>query len=233
MPNGRQRVAALAGLAIVLGGSGCGRLALEPGPGTLRAEWRVNGEASGQVRRGVPVIVQLRVRNVARLPVRLPADLAPRIAGTAEGTPLGELPAVLRPGGSAEGWWVWPDGWAAGVHEVGFASDAVLAAPVAVMEVSAEPAGPAERIAGRAMVARLTGTEGELAQALVREQEGRDWLPTTRLEVAALFAEAGEPDAALGQYEALAEEVYGVETLPSWLQARMRRVSGRRNSENP
>jgi hypothetical protein len=210
--------------------SGCGRFALEPGPGKLQIQWTVNGERRVEVARGVPVLVQVEVHNLSRLPVRVPPDLAPwseGLAGSVGWAPVQALPVSLPPGRAAEGWWVREDELPAGIHEVGMPPGSPYSALTAILEVSADVAGPVERLRGRATVARLTGTQEALAREVVQQQEteGNEWLPTTRLTVAELFTEAGFPEEALAQYEKLAEEVYGVETLPSWLQSRMRRLS--------
>ena len=76
----------------------------------------------------------------------------------------------------------------------------------------------------RAMVAKLSGTAGELAAELLRQSEA-EMLPSTRLVIADLLHEAGQTGAAAVQLEAFAERIYGAEALPNWLQSRMKSVS--------
>jgi hypothetical protein len=72
----------------------------------------------------------------------------------------------------------------------------------------------------RAEVARLTGTSADLAEELLLLPPS-ELLPTTRLVLADLFREAGDAKRASEQLERFAEEIYGTEGLPSWLQMKM------------
>jgi len=117
-------------------------------------------------------------------------------------------------------------GSSGGSHEVKFQPDVSIPGAPGVVKVSDEPIPAPLLIEQRAAVARLSGTSKELAAELLETPEG-ELLPTTRLVLADLLREAGDPEPAAAQLERFAEEIYGVEGLPNWLQLKMNPVTSK------
>lgn len=203
--------------------SGCDRIAFDPSPARLQGEWTVNQGSDCEVPRGVPVLAKVQVRNTYRWRVQLPADAVPALGGLEEAVwkALRALPPSLASGAEAEAWWLLEGDLPAGRYEVRFAPEVPISAVGGVVVIRDEPVPEPLRLAQRAAVAKLSGTAADLATELQNEAE-KEMLPTTRLVLSELLGEAGDEPAAALQLERFAEEIYGAEGLPSWLQLRMK-----------
>lgn len=212
------------GCAGVLLVAGCDRIAVEPGAGRLQGEWTVNQMPECEIPRGVPVLAKLRVRNVDRWRVKLPENVAPDWGGgDGEVTwrVLRPLPGSVAPGAEVEAWWLLEGDVAAGRYEVGFGPEIPIPAVAGVVSIRDEAVPGPLLLEQRAAVAKLSGTAADLAAELQKEpDDGR--LPTTRLALAGLLREAGDEEGAARELERFAEEIYGAEGLPNWLQRRMK-----------
>jgi len=223
----QTRIALLATI-VVLSLAGCDQVAFDPIHGRLRGDWTVNEQAECEVPRGVPVIAKVQVRNVYRWRVRMPKNAIPWIEG-AEAVvwkPLRPLPSSLAAGAVSEAWWLMEGEVPVGRHEIAFQPDASIPGIHGLVTVSDAPVPGPLLIEQRAAVARLSGTSKDLAAELLETPDG-EFLPTTRLVLADLLREADDPDQAAVQLERFAEEIYGVEGLPNWLQLRMQSVTSK------
>lgn len=205
--------------------AGCDWLAVSPVPGRLRAVWTVNQLPECEVPKGVPVLVKVQVRNLSRWRVRVPEVAGPGVAGTEVAWKLlRSLPSTMDAGAVAEAWWLMEGQLPAGRYEVGFSGAVPIVGSGGIVVIRDEPVPAPLLLERRAAVAKLSGTAQDLADELLRLPEaGR--LPTTRLVLADLLREAGKPEEAARQLETLAEQVYGTEALPGWLQSKMRSVA--------
>ncbi len=205
---------------------GCDQVAFEPIYGRLRCTWSLNDRLECEVPAGVPVVAKVQVRNIYRWRVRVPLGAGPMVTSGAGVTwkPLRSLPATLGAGEEAEASWLMEGTLSPGKYEVAFAPESAISGALAAFSVSAEPVSKPMILERRAEVARLTGTSADLAEELLLLPP-TELLPTTRLVLADLFREAGDPKRASEQLEQFAEEIYGTEGLPSWLQVKMQPLS--------
>lgn len=201
--------------------------AVEPQPGDLVGEWRINLGRQRSFGQGSPLLAELRLRNLSENTVYLPTLITPEFQGQGpdetQWTLLKSWPRKLRSGDSAACLWSIESELSPGPHTVRLYGESASLLEVQPMEFTIENWQASELL--RDYYYSLRGHYerggGEILQRLKEQAERPDAPPSVHLQLAELMESAGNESGAREHYGIFAERTFGTGAIPGWLMAKL------------
>ncbi len=201
--------------------------AVDPRPGDIQGEWRVNLGRQRSFGQGTPLLVELRLHNSSDQTVYLPALITPMLAERSPEslvwTPLQTWPRKLRSGDSIPVLWSLDSSLEAGDYQLqlfGESAD-ILEVQAVQFSIEAWQASPLLRDYYASLKAHYEKNGGDLLPRLRDQATDPNAPPSVHLQLAELLESTGDVEGAKQHYRRFAEKTFGTEAIPGWLLAKI------------
>jgi len=206
----------------------CGQpAAIDPRPGDLQADWRINLGRQRTFGQGTPMLVELRLRNTADVSVNLPNLIKPHLDGNRPEdiywTSLNAPPRKLKPGEQAKILWSLENELGPGRHKLVMFGESATQVTSDPLEFTIESWQASEMLRDyyAAMQAHYKKDGGDVLRRLKVKADQPSSPPSVNLQLAELLEAKGDLKGAREHYRTFAERTYGSGTIPGWLQAKI------------